>query len=222
MKQYLNFVKLDLITIKPYVTIKNFIIFGLSAAFVIYSTKTSTTALGILMGFGTLYITYPFAVGEKNGIASLYIFLGIKRDTVVLGRYLYALFIDCAFCLFGFVLTLIISLIMSLPFSIIENLIVMIALLLFFSFSQFIQIPIYFKNGYTKAKLSAYIPFLMIPLVVVILGQLYPQFTQAFDSIISWISINPVLVIVLIIILWFIFMYISIRLSQKFYQKREF
>jgi hypothetical protein len=47
-------------------------------------------------------VTYPFAVGEKNGIDSLYIFLGINRETVVIGRYLYALVIDLAFCLLGF------------------------------------------------------------------------------------------------------------------------
>ncbi len=128
MKHIIDFVKLDLITIKPYVTLKNFLIFGLSAVFMIYGTKTSTNALGILMGFGTLYVTYPFAVGEKNGIDCLYTFLGIKRDIVVIGRYFYAFFIDIAFCLFGLILTAILSFIFSFPFSFIENSLVMLTL----------------------------------------------------------------------------------------------
>lgn len=222
MKHIIDFVKLDLITIKPYVTLKNFLIFGLSAVFMIYGTKTSTTALGILMGFGTLYVTYPFAVGEKNGIDSLYIFLGIKRDIVVIGRYFYAFFIDTAFCLFGLILTAILSFIFFFPFSIIENLLVMLTLLMFFSFSQFIQIPIYFKNGYSKAKVSAYFPFLILPLLVVFFSQIYPQFTQVFDNILEWISLNPILVIIIIIGVWLLSLFFSIHYSRKFYSKREF
>lgn len=222
MKQYLNFVKLDLITIKPYVTFKNFIIFGLSTVFVIYGTKTSVTALGILMGFGTLYVTYPFAVGEKNGIDSLYIFLGIKRNTVILGRYLYSLVIDGAFCLFGFVVTWIVSWIMSYSFVIIDNLIVLTLLLLFFTFSQFIQLPIYFKNGYSKARLSAYVPFLIIPVLVILFSQFYPNFTQQLDSILAWFTMYPTVLIGSIISIWLIGLFISIRVSQSYYLKREF
>lgn len=222
MKDYLDFIKLDLITIKPYVTLKNFIIFGLSTVFVIYGTKTSVTALGILMGFGTLYVTYPFAVGEKNGIDSLYAFLGIKRNTVVLGRYLYAFVIDLSFCLFGFFITWMISLLMSSPFSLVDNLIVLGFLLLFFTFSQFIQLPIYFKNGYSKARLSAYVPFLIIPLCVVLFSQLYPSFTSLFDSILNWFILYPTTPVLIILMIWLIGMIISIKQSQKFYMNREF
>lgn len=222
MKQYLDFVKLDLITIKPYVTLKNFLIFGLSTVFMIYGTKTSVTALGILMGFGTLYITYPFAVGEKNGIDSLYIILGIKRNTVILGRYLYALVIDFAFCIFGFLVTYLVSTIMSYSFNIIESLTVLAFLLLFITFSQFIQLPIYFKNGYSKARLSAYVPFLIIPVVVVFFGQLYPNYTQQFDSVLAWLALYPLIPLLIIIGIWIIGLMTSIHLSQKYYQKREF
>lgn len=222
MKAYLDFIKLDLITIKPYVTFKNFIIFGLSTVFVIYGTKTSVTALGILMGFGTLYVTYPFAVGEKNGIDSLYVFLGINRNTVVLGRYLYAFVIDLSFCLFGFFITWIISLLMSFPISLVDNLIVLCFLLLFFTFSQFIQLPIYFKNGYSKARLSAYVPFLIIPICVVLFSQLYPSFTSLFDSILNWFILYPTIPILIILLVWLIGLGISIKLSQRLYEKREF
>lgn len=222
MKEYLDFIKLDLITIKPYVTFKNFIIFGLSTVFVIYGTKTSVTALGILMGFGTLYVTYPFAVGEKNGIDSLYTFLGINRNTVVLGRYLYAFVIDLSFCLFGFFITWIISLLMSFTFNLVDNLIVLCFLLLFFTFSQFIQLPIYFKNGYSKARLSAYVPFLIIPLCVVLFSQLYPSFTSLFDSILNWFTLYPTIPILIILMIWLIGLVISIKQSQRLYVKREF
>jgi len=222
MKTTLSFVRLDLITIKPYLTIKNFLIFGISALFVVYGTKTSVTALGILMGFGTLYITYPFAVGEKNGIDSLYVFLGINRNTVVIGRYVYALIINLAFCLFALVITLAVSFIMRYPFSFIDNILILIILFFFFSFSQFFQIPIYFKLGFSKARLLAYVPFLIIPLVVVFVGQLYPLFMDKLDSFLIWITNNPIIIVGLVLIFWFTSLFISIHLSQKFYQKREF
>lgn len=222
MKNYLNFIKLDLITIKPYITIKNFLIFGISAFLVMFGSKTSATALGILMGFGTLYVTYPFAVGEKNGIDSLYIFLGINRETVVIGRYLYALVIDLAFCLFGFLLTGMITLILSIPFNLLESLAVMLVLFIFFSFSQLIQLPIYFKNGYSKARVSAYLPFLIVPVLVVIFGQLYPAFPELFDTVLGWVTQMPMIPIILIVIIWLVGILISIKQAQKHYQKREF
>jgi len=222
MKSTLSFVRLDLITIKPYLTIKNFLIFGISALFVVYGTKTSVTALGILMGFGTLYITYPFAVGEKNGIDSLYVFLGINRNTVVIGRYVYAFVINLAFCLFALVITLAVSLIMRYPFSFTDNILILIILFFFFSFSQFFQIPIYFKLGFSKARLLAYVPFLLIPLVVVFVGQLYPLFMDKLDSFLLWITNNPIIIIGFVLLFWLVSLFISIHLSQKFYQKREF
>lgn len=222
MKSTLSFVRLDLITIKPYLTLKNFLIFGVSALFVVYGTKTSVTALGILMGFGTLYITYPFAVGEKNGIDSLYVFLGIDRKTVVIGRYVYALIINLAFCLFALVITLAVSLIMRYPFSFTDNILILIILFFFFSFSQFFQIPIYFKLGFSKARLLAYVPFLIIPLIVVFVGQLYPLFMDKLDSFLIWITDNPIIIVGLLLVFWLTSLYISVHLSQKFYQKREF
>lgn len=222
MKSTLSFVRLDLITIKPYLTLKNFLIFGVSALFVVYGTKTSVTALGILMGFGTLYITYPFAVGEKNGIDSLYVFLGIDRNTVVIGRYVYALIINLAFCLFALVITLAVSLIMRYPFSFTDNILILIILFFFFSFSQFFQIPIYFKLGFSKARLLAYVPFLIIPLIVVFVGQLYPLFMDKLDSFLIWITDNPIIIVGLLLVFWLTSLYISVHLSLKFYQKREF
>lgn len=222
MKSTLSFVRLDLITIKPYLTLKNFLIFGVSALFVVYGTKTSVTALGILMGFGTLYITYPFAVGEKNGIDSLYVFLGIDRNTVVIGRYVYALIINLAFCLFALVITLAVSLIMRYPFSFTDNILILIILFFFFSFSQFFQIPIYFKLGFSKARLLAYVPFLIIPLIVVFVGQLYPLFMDKLDSFLIWITDKPIIIVGLLLVFWLTSLYISVHLSQKFYQKREF
>lgn len=222
MKNYLNFIKLDLITIKPYITIKNFLIFGISALLVMIGSKTSVTALGILMGFGTLYVTYPFAVGEKNGIDSLYIFLGIDRKTVVIGRYLYALVIDLSFCLFGFLLTRMITLILSIPFNLLESLAVMLVLFMFFSFSQMVQLPIYFKNGYSKARVSAYLPFLVVPVLFVLFGQLYPAFPEVFDSALAWMTQMPFIPIAFIVFVWLIGLLISIKQAQKHYQKREF
>lgn len=222
MKHILSFVRLDLITIKPYLTLKNFLIFGISALFVVYGTKTSITALGILMGFGTLYITYPFAVGEKNGIDSLYVFLGIERNTVVIGRYIYALVINLAFCLFALIITGFVSIIMQFPFSFIDNVLILIILFFFFSFTQFIQIPIYFKLGFSKARLLAYIPFLLIPIVVVFIGQFTPMFMDNLDSFLLWITNNPIIIIAIILSLWLLSLYGSIIVSQRFYQKREF
>ena len=90
MNKVMNFVKLDFMTIKPYLTLKNlFIVLGV-ATFLAYSNKSVMAPLSMVIAFITLYMSYPFAVGEQNGIDPLYITLGLDRSTVVLGRYLWA------------------------------------------------------------------------------------------------------------------------------------
>jgi len=217
-----RFIILDFLTIKPYVTFKNMIIFIAASLFIYYGTQTSYTIIGTMMGFGSLYVSYPFAVGEKNGIDALYLFLGIKRKTVIIGRYLYALIIDISLGLIGILMSVGVSLLFGREYSLIENLIVMGAMLMIFTLIQCFQLPLYFKLGYTKSKFSAYLPFLVIPALIIILGQFFGNLKNTLLPIATWIVAHPYIIIGFIIIVWLCLIMLSVLLSVRYYEKREF
>ena len=79
MNRTLSFVRLDFITVKPYATLKNLIIFVAVALIMIISSGGGSSAIGILMVYAVLFSSYPFAVGEKNGIDALYVTLSISE-----------------------------------------------------------------------------------------------------------------------------------------------
>ena len=60
--------KLDLLSIKPYLTLKNLVIFiGLSVIYTALS-KNPATAIAVSQMFALLFSSYPFMVGEGAGI----------------------------------------------------------------------------------------------------------------------------------------------------------
>ena len=224
MNKTLSFVRLDFITVKPYLTIKNLIIFIAVALIMIISSSTSTSAIGILMVYAALYVTYPFAVGEKNNIDALYITLSIKRSTVVLGRYLFALSIDLCSGLFAFIFTFGILTVMQKNFNILESLMVTLVMFLIYSILQAVQLPIFFKLGYTKAKFLAYLPFVGLPLVALAFSNLLKDVISLnqITGFFQWFAANPLIAALIGAIIWFGIMVISYKVSILYYNKRDF
>lgn len=82
--------KIDLISVRPYFTIKNLIILvGLGALYGTFS-KSPVMVLATVQMFAILFSSYPFLVGEESGIDPLYKLFGIDSKDVVRGRYLLA------------------------------------------------------------------------------------------------------------------------------------
>ena len=227
MNKAVSFMRLDLITVKPYLTVKNLCIFGGVAVFMLIVNNSAAGAIGLLMAFAALYASYPFAIGEKNNIDVLYTTLSIKRNTVVLGRYLFALTLDILAGLFTFALSVIVLTIAQKGIDIIETLSTIPILFLAFSIIQAVQLPIYFKLNYTKAKFIAYIPFVVLPLAVLMgsnfLNEEYPlaQITIVLKWF-EWFALNPLAAVLLCVAIWLALMFVSYRISVSFYQKREF
>ena len=92
MINILNFIKLDLLTIKPYLTDKRLLIYLALAIMLPYGNNEPTSAIAMMMIFTMLISTYPFAVADQNNLDTLYVALNIKRKDVVIGRY-FTLFI---------------------------------------------------------------------------------------------------------------------------------
>lgn len=223
MSKALNFVRLDFITVKPYFTLKNLLIFLALPIVFIIDSSTSAAANGVLMVFAALYVSYPFAVGEKNGIDTLYPTLSIIRKSVVLGRYLFALTFDICSGIIAFVYQLVVMTILQKDFNASETLATILVLFVIFTVIQAIQLPIYFKLGYAKAKMLAYLPFFAVTFVVLAAKNIFGDGLISFlTAAIEWMAANPIVTAGIGITLWLGIMIVSCRTSLAFYQKRDF
>jgi len=224
MNKALSFIRLDFITVKPYLTAKNLCIFVGVALIMLVVNNSAVGAIGLIMAFAALYASYPFAIGEKSNIDVLYTTLSIKRNTVVLGRYLFALTLDIFAGLSTFVLSFAVLEVMQQGIDVIETLVTIPILFLIFSVIQAVQLPIYFKLNYTKAKFLAYMPFVVLPLAIM-------AGARSFAGILSSAQIKGVFERLAGSIpaaalvggaIWLAIMAISYRISLLFYVKRDF
>lgn len=102
--------KLDLLSIKPYLTIKNLIILiGLGTLYGVLS-KNPAFVLATVQMFAVLFSGYPFMVGEESGIDPLYKLFSISSKDVVKGRYLLATVSVVIMLVVGVVMALLIGL----------------------------------------------------------------------------------------------------------------
>jgi hypothetical protein len=226
MNKLTPFIRLDFATVKPYLTTKNLLVFIVVALIMMLADNSATGAIAILMLFAALHAGYPFAIGEKSNIDILYITLSVPRKTVVLGRYLFALLLDVSVSLFAFIFSFIVMFLTRNDFVVIEALITILLLFVFFSLVQAIQLPIYFKLGYTKAKFLSILPFVILPLMFAVLGELN-LFGDIFSAglisgLLEWLLENIAVATLLGVALWSAIIFVSYLASISFYTKRDF
>lgn len=141
------------------------------------------------------YITIKPYLTKKNLliIDSLYTVLSIERKTVVSGRYLFTLVLNICFGLLAYAFSFIGSLLLQKEFNSNEALMVTIVVFLVYSIIQAIQLPIYFKLGYTKAKFIAYLPFIGLFLLFMGFSGLVKklELQKQAGNLFSWFSGNP-------------------------------
>ena len=210
--------KLDLLSIKPYLTIKNFIILiGLGTLYGALS-KNPAFVLTTVQMFAILFSGYPFMVGEESGIDPLYKLFSISSKDVVKGRYLLATVSVIVMLVVGVVMAMLIGL--AYPMEDLFNSLLlaapcigMISLIIIF-----IEYPIYFKYGYKKGKTLTAVPMLLLAIGAVC----STYFNESLKSILQYLVMNPFMAIVGICIIFVIIVVISLQISNKFYEKRDF
>ena len=210
--------KLDLLSIRPYLTLKNLIILiGLS---IIYAglSKNPIMAIAVSQMFALIFSAYPFMVGEEAGIDPLYKIFSIEPKDVVKGRYLIAATFVVISLIFGTVLSLIISGIYSIG-GIFEILSLTVPItFLVVTLIIFLEYPIYFKYGYIKGKTLASIPFMLLGIALTV-----PTFFSEFAKVsLEFFVINKEVCIILLVSIWIAALLISYKLSNRVYSERDF
>jgi hypothetical protein len=226
MNKLKSFVWLDLITIKPYFTAKNMLIFAAIAFFLTVVSYNLSSVFVVGMVFGLMFTSYPFAAGEKTNMDALYVILAIGRKTVVLGRYVFALFLNMCAIVFSFIFALagfLATRAANFGNGIDEVFWMVILFAMLFAVIEVIQLPFFFKFGYTKARFLSVLPF------IAIMGGYFAYISMrskgGFSRGVTGFFINmlgaggmigsAVLVLLLLI-------FASYKLSLSFYSKREF
>ena len=210
--------KLDLLSIKPYLTIKNLIILiGLGTLYGALS-KNPAFVLATVQMFAILFSGYPFMVGEESGIDPLYKLFSISPKDVVKGRYLLATVSVIIMLVVGVIMAMLIGLAYPMEDSFNSLLLAapcigMISLIIIF-----IEYPIYFKYGYKKGKTLTAVPMLLLAIGTVCTT----YFHESLKSILQFLVMNPFMAMAGICIIFVIIVVISLQISNKFYEKRDF
>lgn len=221
MNKIVNFAYLDFNTVKPY---KSSMYMLISVIMIMGIAFKSVSMLSSLFMMGLMFMmSFPFSVGEKNGMDILYMTLPIRRKSVVIGRYTFVLITEIV----GTLLVLLLSVLLSALFTTDLNTVEMYFLLciLFAAFSVIIslQYPIYFKFGYTKGKILSNVPLFIFAFVIIIwssVGEnLVPQ--SRLDAIWGFISNSAYLMYGLPIGIGFLFLISSCWLSCWLYENKD-
>ncbi|MDR1704458.1 MAG: ABC-2 transporter permease [Clostridiales bacterium] len=220
MTDLTRFVKLDFLTVKASMTLKNLVLFAIVGIVMNLQGDNSMLFIAYFLMFTTVFVTTAFFVSEKNNIYGLYATLSISRPTVIRGRYLFALIADVCGSLFAFLLSFVIITVRGKPFDFAENLTLLGGAAAVFTLVQAVQMPIFFKLGYTKAKLLAYIPLAVFPAIVAVAAGIIPE--TWIGGFIAWLGGNAVLAGIIGGLLWLLAVSCSIGMSQRVYSKRDF
>ena len=223
MNRTLSFVKLDYLTIKPYLTIKNLLLLLLVFVFIGYGTGESSVLIGMLMMYSMIYASYPFAAEDRNKIGMLYATLPITKNRIVAGRYLFTLGLNAVVGILSFVISALLMTVLKKGFNGEETLTNSLVCFILFSILEAIQLPIYFKFGYMKAKFLVYLPLAAFPAAVIAISTFVGKsnFFPLRERMFLWGREHRLHVAVIALLVWLLAMLCSERLSYRFYRKRE-
>lgn len=161
MSMIFAMVKLDFRLIRSYSKSLLLLIFVIGPLFSIAFHNTSMMAMYLLLSL-VMTLSYPFAVTEKRGAAQLYDTLPLSAGQRVWGRYAFAAALTALGLVLYGVLIPSMSLILSLPVDAGELVfhLTLIATAAFLIAAY--QFPMFFLLGYDKARLWAYVPFILL------------------------------------------------------------
>jgi hypothetical protein len=225
MSKALSFTKLDFITVKPFLTLRTVILLAVMSLFLSAVNGNAMIAVGMGIIFGPMFLSYPFAIGEKTNMDALYVTLDADRETVVFGRYLFALTVDFLAIAFSLAVGCVGSAVYVLTgkesalagFS--PMLLLMFAAVLILL--EAIQLPIYFKMPYTKAKI---VTITSLGIVGGLFGLIAGGIGGGLidPNVINGIIASPVFFTLIVLAVLAIAVIISYSLSLRFYKMRDF
>lgn len=214
MAYSLKMVKLDYLTVKSqmggYITFPIVIaIFGFMGSSITVLSITSAWLVA-------LFATNIFTVQEKNELERLYASLSLDLKSIIAGRYVFV-FVSYLFALIlSMILGTGILLLQGNPVAFQDIPIAICVSLLVFSLIVGVQMPIYFRLGYSKGKAWSLLPFVLVMVIMIL-----PSFMKAFSTAISAMMEHQTVLSIVCVLVSCIVLFVSYRSSMVCYKKRR-
>lgn len=214
MTDSIKFTKLDIFTMKSYFNM-NLVLLAVIMLFSYMGSSTLTLYI-TCSWFVALMISNIFAIEEKNNLSRLYGTLSIKLKDIVLGRYIFILlnFVSTVFLIT--ILSIIVLFFKSKSIDIQEIILGISTSFLVFSAIVGVQIPIFFKMGYLKARFWSLIPYIIV-LTLVLMTSLIDKISFVIDFIIH----NQGIFSILGLVSSFIILVVSYKISFLLYKSKR-
>nr|UWI49835.1 ABC-2 transporter permease [Clostridioides difficile] len=214
MTDSIKFTKLDIFTMKSYFNM-NLVLLAVIMLFSYMGSSTLTLYI-TCSWFVALMISNIFAIEEKNNLSRLYATLSIKLKDIVLGRYIFILlnFVSTVFLIT--ILSIIVLFFKSKSIDIQEIILGISTSFLVFSAIVGVQIPIFFKMGYLKARFWSLIPYIIV-LTLVLMTSLIDKISFVIDFIIH----NQGIFSILGLVFSFIILVVSYKISFLLYKSKR-
>jgi hypothetical protein len=224
-----SFVRLDFVTVRPYFTVKSVLLYAVITAYLTIMSRNISIGISLGLMLSTLFIGYPFAVGEKADMDALYVTLSVSKKTVVAGRYLFmlALNVCCVFVAGAF----------SAACMLVARILGMdidgggggefywaaVLLGVVFFLLQLMHLPIFFKFGYAKAKFFSVMPFaaMMAGFFALTASSPNGNLTSVIGAFVANVLSGGIMLVPVAIAL-LLALFASYKLSLAFYRRREF
>lgn len=214
MSNSLKMARLDYFTFKSQIVAYAALIL-VTIMFAVMSSSFVTLSITVSW-FTALLLTNIFAIQEKNELERLYAALSLNAKNIICGRYI--------FTFVNYILAMIVSIFIGIVISFLQNrdvnytdIILSISISLFaFTIIIGIQIPIYFKLGYTKARVWCMVPFVLVMAICIL-----PSFIDVFSSIVAGLLKHQIVLETISLLISFVIILVSYHLSVICYQKRR-
>ncbi len=222
MNRILQCLRLDFYTVKPYrQALYRLLGLGFILGFVINRSVSILSSM-LMMGL-VIMMSYPFSIGDKYGMDTLYGTLPITRRDVVTGRYLFVICLELIgaglVLLGGWLINQFIATDILFP----ELMLTISTLTAVASIMAAFQFPAFFRLGYARAKAYSYVPFVLVFVIIGMLPTLIKTFGWSINerAIEHFLETNPLLPVVVLVAVSLLSLGISWALSVRFYERRD-
>ena len=213
MAKTLNFLKFDFLLLKSHSV----------AILILFVAGIFIGPLGYLIVI-LIAMPYPFLAAEKNNLNVLYSVLPTTRKSIVLGRHLFALITVFVATLISFLGSMLLPLIAKQDIVMNENILTLCLITALSLIMTGIQYPLYFKLGYSKARIISLIPVVIIFAVAMFITTVTKGlFGWNIDltGMLDFVFKNAVLSCVVALIVSILSICVSCVLSCKLYEKKD-
>lgn len=221
-----NFARLEWHTLKPSLTWRVLLLYAVVAGFITVTISSDTVGpivppLAVAMMVVVMFAGTPFAMAERCNLDGLYVTLGVHRRQVVRGRFVFFVVFAATIIVGGCLVAAILSLALGrgvpwdgLGYGALASFLAACLLV-------FVQLPVYFRLGATKARYAAKLPVLILIFALGAVASLLAQ-DRPIPQILASLAESAAIVAAAAAVAVALIGAVAYRVAVALYDNREF